>query len=93
MKIVQVMPQFVSAGAEIMCENLCCELKKMQHSVIAVSLFSSHTDITRRLENENVKIIYLDKAIGFDWKVLFKIRSLLKQEKPDIVSIPEQNTP
>lgn len=40
MKIMQVIPAFRLAGAEVMCENLCIALKNAGESVIAVSLYS-----------------------------------------------------
>ena len=85
MKIIQIMPEFGSAGAEIMCENLCYELKNAGNEVVVVSLFTLHTDITKRLENAKIKIIYLDKKKGFDWKILFRLRKAIKKEKADII--------
>lgn len=85
MKIIQIMPEFGSAGAEIMCENLCYELKKAGNEVVVVSLFTQHTDITKRLENAKIEIIYLDKKKGFDWKIVFKLRKVIKKEKPDVI--------
>ena len=52
MKIVQVMPEFGLAGAEIMCENLTYELTKMGHSVTVISMYDYHSSITARLEKE-----------------------------------------
>ena len=50
--IMQVMPEFGLAGAEIMCENLTIELdKNPNYSVIVVSLFDYHSPITDRLES------------------------------------------
>ena len=43
MKIMQVIPAFRLAGAEVMCENLCIALKNAGESVIAVSLYSEKT--------------------------------------------------
>ena len=48
MKIIQVIPVFRLAGAEIMCENLCVALKNAGETVIAVSLYSEQTAITER---------------------------------------------
>ena len=54
MKIIQVIPVFRLAGAEIMCENLCVALKNAGETVIAVSLYSEQTAITERLVNVRV---------------------------------------
>lgn len=85
MKIMQVIPAFRLAGAEVMCENLCIALKNAGESVIAVSLYSEKTAITDRLEKAGVRIEYLDKKLGFDPSIIFKLVRLFKREKPDVV--------
>lgn len=61
MNIMQVMPQFVMAGAEVMCENLAYELIDRGHNVTVVSLYNYHSPITERMEQNNVRLIYLNK--------------------------------
>lgn len=85
MKIMQVIPAFRLAGAEVMCENLCIALKNAGESVIAVSLYSEKTAITDRLEKAGVHIEYLNKKPGFDASIIFKLVKLFKREKPDVV--------
>ena len=85
MKIMQVIPAFRLAGAEVMCENLCIALKNAGETVIAVSLYSEKTAITDRLEKAGVRIEYLDKKLGFDPSIIFKLVRLFKREKPDVV--------
>ena len=85
MKIVQVMPEFGLAGAEIMAENLIYGLINQGHSVLAVSLYDRHTAITDRLENKGVQIVYVGKQKGFDRRVFGKLRSVFKDFKPDII--------
>lgn len=85
MKIVQVMPEFGLAGAEIMCENLTCELSKAGHTVLVVSLYDYHSPITERLEATNIDVRYLDKRLGLDLSMIKKLRNLFKIEKPDVV--------
>lgn len=85
MKIIQIMPEFASAGAEIMCENLCKELLLCKQDVLVISFFSLHSDITKRLENAGIKIFFLEKKLGFDLAVLPKLRKILKKEKPDVI--------
>ena len=85
MKIIQVMPFFGLGGAEIMCENLVYELKKMGHEVIVVSLYNKQTPITERFEKAEIDIRYLDKKDGFDISIFNKLRNLFKQENPDVV--------
>ena len=85
MKIVQIIPSFEVAGAEIMCENLIYELIKLGHQVITVSMYNYKSAITDRLENSGVRITYLDKKPGFDLSIYKKISRILKKEKPDVV--------
>ena len=85
MKIIQVIPFFGMGGAEIMCENLIYELKKLGQEVIVVSLYSKKTSITERLEKSSVDIRYLDKKNGFDFSMFGKLKKLFKQEKPDVI--------
>ena len=56
MKIMQIIPTFKLAGAETMCENLCIALKDAGEVVIAVSLYSDQTAITKRLEEKGIHI-------------------------------------
>lgn len=85
MKIIQIVPQYVLAGAEIMCENLIYALGRLGHEVIAVSLYEHHSEITQRLENTGVDVRYLNKKSGLDLSVIGKLTRLLKAEKPGVV--------
>lgn len=85
MKIVQVIPSFEIAGAEIMCENLIYELKSLGHEVIVLSMYSYKSAITERLENAGISIKYLDKKPGLDLSMFKKIKQVLRDEKPDVV--------
>lgn len=85
MKIIQVMPNFALAGAEIMCENLVYGLKKQGVEVVIVSLFDDHSVITERLEKQGIKIIYLNKKLGMDFSIIRKLCKVFKQEKPDVI--------
>ena len=85
MKVIQVMPDFPLAGAEIMCENLIYALKKQGVKVVAVSLFTRKTPITERLESAGIKIVYLDKKPGLDISIIGKLYKLFKEERPTAI--------
>ena len=85
MRIIQVMPEFGLAGAEIMCETLIGELRNLHNEVYAVSLFNYHSPITDRLENSGVKIFYLDKKSGLDVGIIKKLINIFREIKPDVV--------
>lgn len=85
MKIIQVIPAFRLAGAEIMCENLCIALKNAGETVIAVSLYSEQTAITERLRKNGVRIVTFKKKPGFDPTIFTKLIKLFREERPDVV--------
>lgn len=93
MKIMQVIPAFYLAGAERMCATLSCELKKMGIDIVVVSLYNYHSSITQSLEENNIRIIYLDKKLGYDISMFSKIYTILKQEKPDVIHTHVYVTP
>ncbi|MGM9549257.1 MAG: glycosyltransferase [Faecousia sp.] len=85
MKILQVVPYFCFGGAETMCENLTYALKKLGHTVVVVSLYAEHTEISRRMEAAGVKIRYLDKKLGLDVSMVPKLTRIMGEERPDAV--------
>lgn len=80
------MPEFGLAGAEIMCENLCYQLHNSgKYNVIVASLYNYQSPIIDRLETAGVKIIYLGKKGGLDLSLIYKLYSLMRENKVDIV--------
>ena len=85
MKIMQVIPYFCFGGAETMCENLTYALTAVGHDVTVVSLISDRTPIARRMEENGIRIHYLDKKLGLDLSMIPRLINIMKQEKPDVV--------
>lgn len=85
MKILQVIPYFCFGGAETMCENLTCALKRMGHEVTVVSLYNEHTPISERMEKAGVNILYLDKKLGMDVSMVPKLAKIMRRLRPDVV--------
>lgn len=85
MKVMQIMPEFGLAGAEIMCENLTYELIKLDYEVIVISLYDYHSAITERLEKKGVDVRYLGKRSGLDFSVIRKLITVFESEKPDVI--------
>lgn len=85
MKILQLMPEFNLAGAEIMAENLIYGLSERGCDVVPVSFYRLSTPITQRLEKNGFPVVYLDKKQGFDPKLLRRLRTLIKRENPDVI--------
>lgn len=85
-RILQIMPEFGLAGAEIMCENLCTQIHGLNgFSIIVVSLYRLPSPITERLRNKGIKVIFLDKKKGLDLSIIGKLKRLMIVEKIDIV--------
>lgn len=85
MRIMQIIPDLRLAGAETMCANLCVALADLKHDVCVVSLYNTQTAITRRLEASGIRVIYLNKRLGFDVSLFFKLFALFNKEKPEVV--------
>lgn len=85
MKVIQIMPEFGLAGAETMCENLSYELMKRGENVIVISLYTYHSAITERLEQNGIKVLYLNKKAGLDLSMIRKLIKIFKSEKPDVI--------
>ena len=85
MKVMQIMPEFGLAGAEIMCENLMYELVELGIEVVAISLYDFHSPITERLESNGIKVLYLNKKPGLDFSIIRKLKKVFKVEKPDVI--------
>ena len=84
-KVMQIMPEFGLAGAEIMVENLAVALFEDAFDLCVVSLYDYHSAITERLEDQNIPVFYLGKKKGFDTKIIFRLYKLFKKEKPDVI--------
>ena len=87
MKIMQIIPSFAFGGAEVMCENLVYSLIELGNTVEVISLFSSHTPITERMEERGVNIVYLNKKPGFDFSIVSKLKKEIKKFAPDVVHV------
>lgn len=85
MKILEIIPQLSQGGAERFVIDLCNELSK-EHEVILVVLHNvdNHGFFQKEL-SERVRLISMNKRMGMDWKLFFKISKLIKKEKPNII--------
>lgn len=84
-KIVFIIPSLDVAGAERMASQLAIYLEKNMYDITLISFFSNRTSISKRLEDCGVKIYYLDKNRGVEFKIIPKIWGILRKIKPDIV--------
>ena len=82
-KILEVIPNLGTGGAERFVVDLCNEFSTKE-DVILVLLFSDGHFYLPELSNK-VKVITLNKKLGFDWRIIFKLRAIFLHEKPDVV--------
>lgn len=85
MKIIEIIPNLNTGGAEKFCVELSNELSK-SNEVILCSLF----DVKKKMLfvkkiDKKVTLVTLNKKSGLDLKIFFKIYKLIKKEKPQIV--------
>lgn len=85
MKIIIVIPKFAVAGAEIMAENLSYGLRDCGHEVVVISLYDYKSVITERIAQHGIKLIYLNKTTGADFKTVEQLRAIFRQEHPNVV--------
>lgn len=86
MKVLQIMPDFEVAGAQVMCTNLATELNTIDDVDVRVcSFFNNESNLTKRLKDKNVHVYYLGKKKGFDFFVFKKLYNLIEEFEPDII--------
>lgn len=89
MKILQIIPALASGGGERFTVDLSNELVKRGNEVVLVTLFNIEEkkiwSFYKDDINSKVKLIYLNKKLGFDHKIYYSIYKLIKKEKPKIV--------
>lgn len=85
MKVLQFIPNLNTGGAEIMMENLSRQLANMDIELKVICFYQGETHISRRLGEEKIEIVYLDKKMGFDFSILRKIRKIVLDFKPDVL--------
>lgn len=89
MKIVEIIPQLSSGGAERFTVDLCNEFAAQGHEVLLVTLYKVRADDTLGFYlpelSPNVMLHELHKAPGFDFKLMYKLYQLIRQFKPDVV--------
>lgn len=85
MKIFEIIPQLSSGGAERFVVDLCNELSE-KHEVTLVVLHSVekfgfyHDELSSK-----VKVVSMNKRMGLDLSLMWRMMWMIKEEKPDIV--------
>ena len=86
MKILQVIPQLSSGGAERFTVDLCNELTELGHDV-TLCVIRKLSDVSFYMSDlsDKVKVISLNKGQGFSIKSLIQMTKLIFKLKPDII--------
>jgi len=86
MKILHIIPSLHGGGAEKFCIDLCNEMSK-QHDVTICSLFDVSEDMfMAKALSPRVKVITLNKKLGLDIKIFFKLFWLISRGNFDVVN-------
>ena len=85
MKILEIIPQLSQGGGERFVVNLCNELSK-RHNVTLIVLHSiDRTGFFEKEINQKVNLISMNKRMGMDFGLFFRLRKLIIKERPDVV--------
>jgi len=86
-KIIYVIPTLGTGGAEKFVLELAHNINANLFDISIISFYnlkgSTHT--YDYLINKNVKIYFLDKKLGLDFRLFFRLKKLIKKLKPDII--------
>lgn len=85
MKIIEIIPQLGSGGAERFTVDLCNELA-INHDVLLIVLhpLENHVFFANEL-SKKVKLISVNKKMGIDLLLPFKLRRIILKFNPDVV--------
>ncbi len=85
MKIIEIIPQLSSGGAERFVVDLCNELS-VRHEVILVVLHNLKGNNFYLNELQpNVKVVSMNKRKGVDLLLPFRLMNFIRKEQPDVV--------
>lgn len=85
-KVFIVVPTLGTGGGEKLVIDLASNIDKSIFDVTVISLFPKRNTIYEKVvEKEKLNIIYMDKNMGFDIKIILNLIKLFKDNKPDIV--------
>lgn len=85
MKILEIIPQLSQGGAERFVIDLCNDMSK-EHEVVLVVLHNvDNHGFFRKELSKQVRLISMNKRMGMDWQLFFRLAKLIREEKPDVV--------
>lgn len=85
-RVLHIIPNFGSGGAECMAVNLMCGLVQDGFDMAAVSLYDRQgTDLELMLQERGIPVWYLGKRRGFDPRMYIRLERLLGKLQPDVI--------
>lgn len=77
----------IDGGAERFLVDLSNELVHQGHEVVVISLFPRNEEGLKYFPDldPRIRLVFLDKKLGFDAKVILRLRKTLWQERPDYI--------
>jgi len=86
LRVLHVIPNFGSGGAERLVVDLLDNSDKERFEMAAVSLYpESRTNLEKELKRKEIKVFYLNKHIGFDISMFYKLYRLFRAFRPDVI--------
>lgn len=85
MKILEIIPQLGQGGAERFVVDLSNELSKSDDVTLVVLHSIDRTGFFAKEISPKVKLISMNKRMGMDWQLFFRLAKLIREEKPDVV--------
>ena len=85
MRIVEIIPQLNSGGAERFTVDLCNKLSQNNNVTLIILHPLNNTNFYLNELSPNILVISANKKKGFDIRLFFKLKKIIKNIKPDIV--------
>jgi len=86
LRVLQVLPDFGSGGAERMAVYLVRTLNPDKYRVAVISLFDrTETDVQEMVDQSGARVWYLHKRLGFDPRMYIRIGKVLQSYRPHII--------
>ena len=81
-----VVPSLGTGGGEKIAIDIASHIDRKQIEVLIVSLYGKKETVLDRYANSlGLNIVYLDKKLGFDYRVIGRLRKIYEMFKPNVV--------
>lgn len=85
-KVMLVVPTLNLGGGEKLVADIATNIDIDNFNVLILTFFEpKNTIIENQIREKNIRIISLDKKLGIDFTLFFKLHKIIKDEKPDII--------